>query len=479
MIQRLNYDRPIEESLIRLGELLQGSYGVSKRSLSLLLLQGDPEVSNLVREREKPRYQAIADTVRLAQQAYGQPLAYVIAKDRQKAAGYIASNTISTVSDTGRSFSEQLSQAMTNPVTGIPFLFLVLLALYYFVGVIGAGTVVGFLEDDVFGKHVVPWITDLIDVIPWQAVQDLFVGEYGLVTLGLTYAIALILPIVGIFFIAFSVIEDTGYLPRLAMLIDRVFKKIGLSGRAVIPMVLGFGCDTMATVVTRTQETRRERVITTLLLALAIPCSAQLGVIFGILSESVGALLVWSGVVFGVFLLVGYLASRIIPGDRPSFFMEMPPLRTPRIGNILSKTYTRMQWYFLEVLPFFLLASFLLWLGDLTGVFQVIIDGLEPLMRLMDLPAEAASVFIYGFFRRDFGAVGLYDMYDSGIINGVSLVVAAVTLTLFVPCIAQFMIMFKERGGKTALIMGMFIFPFAFAVGLLLNLILGAMEVSL
>lgn len=479
MSRILTYDENIESALKHLERLLLGSYDVSGRAISLLLLQGDPEIIRMVQEREGTRYPAIAKVITDTQHIYGQPSSYIIARARQKAARDIAENSVSAFSDSHRNFSDQLSQAMMNPVTGIPFLLLVLLAMYYLVGVIGAGTIVGFIENDLFGGHILPWVTDVADIMPWQTLRDLFVGDYGLITLGLTYAIALILPIVGIFFIAFSVIEDTGYLPRLAMLIDRAFKKIGLSGRAVIPMVLGFGCDTMATVVTRTQETKRERIITTLLLALAIPCSAQLGVIFGILSGNVGALLVWSGVVLVVFLLVGYLAARIIPGDRPSFFMEMPPLRMPRIGNILSKTFTRMQWYFFEVLPFFLLASFLLWLGDLTGIFQVIVDGLEPVMRLVDLPNETASVFLFGFFRRDFGAAGLYDMYNSGAIAGISLVVAAVILTLFVPCIAQFSVMIKERGVKTALAISLFIFPFAFAVGFLLNILLRGIGVSL
>ena len=158
-------------------------------------------------------------------------------------------------------------------------------------------------------------------------------GQYGIITLGLTYAFALILPIVTTFFIMFSLIEDSGYLPRLAMLVDRVFKFIGLSGRAVVPMVLGFGCDTMATVVTRTLETKRERVLATLLLALAIPCSAQLGVIFAILSGSTAALLIWALAVLVVFLAVGFLAARLIPGDRPSFYMEIPPLQIAQDGQ--------------------------------------------------------------------------------------------------------------------------------------------------
>jgi len=244
-------------------------------------------------------------------------------------------------------------------------------------------------------------------------------------------------------------------------------------------MVLGFGCDTMATIVTRTQETKRERIITTLLLALAIPCSAQLGVIFGILSDNGLALITWVGVVTLVLLLVGLLAARIIPGKQASFYMEVPPLRLPKISNVLVKTYTRLQWYLFEVLPLFILASILLWAGNLTGLFTLALNGLEPLVKLLGLPPEAAIAFLYGFFRRDFGAAGLYDLHNSGLLSGIPLVVAAVTLTLFIPCIAQFSVMLKERGWKTTLAITAFVFPFAFFVGYLLNLILTTFGVQL
>jgi ferrous iron transport protein B len=244
-------------------------------------------------------------------------------------------------------------------------------------------------------------------------------------------------------------------------------------------MVLGLGCDTMATIVTRIQETKRERVITTFLLALAIPCSAQLGVIFAVLSGNVLALLIWVGVVALVLLLVGYLASKVVPGERPTFYMQLPPLRLPKLSNVLVKTYTRLQWYFTEVMPFFILASVLLWLGNLTGVFDVIIRGLETMVKLIGLSPETAVVFLYGFFRRDFGAAGLYDLHSTGVISGIPLVVTAVTLTLFIPCIAQFMVMLKERGIKTAVVIALIIFPLAFLTGYILNLVLNALRVSL
>ena len=477
----LTYDETLESALSRIEAQLGGNYQLLKKTIGLLLLQGDPEIERLVRDQEGPDYKSVQKIIAETRAGYSQPLSYVIALSRQRAAKRIVDATVTTRERTGGGFAERLSRLMMNPVTGIPILLLVLyFGLYQFVGVLGAGTLVNFIEGTVFGEWINPWATNLLtSVIPWKVLQDLFVGEYGIITLGLTYTFAIILPIVGTFFIAFSIIEDSGYLPRLAMLIDRVFKAIGLTGRAVIPMVLGFGCDTMATIVTRTQETKRERVIATLLLALAIPCSAQLGVIFAILSGNAMALLIWGGVVALVFLIIGYLASKVIPGERASFYMEVPPLRLPKISNVLIKTYTRLQWYFFEVMPIFILASVLLWLGKLTGVFDFVINGIKPLVEFIGMPPETAVAFFFGFFRRDFGAAGLYDLHSAGILVGVPLVVAAVTLTLFIPCIAQFSVMWKERGKKTALAIALFIFPFAFFIGFILNLVLTKLGVSL
>ncbi|HHY92685.1 MAG TPA: ferrous iron transporter B, partial [Firmicutes bacterium] len=264
----------------------------------------------------------------------------------------------------------------------------------------------------------------------------------------------------------------SGYLPRLALLVDRLFKGIGLSGRAVIPLTLGFGCDTMATLVSRTLETRRERIIATLLLALAIPCSAQLGVILSLLAAYPRALLVWVLFLGLVFLLVGYLTAQLLPGEGPSFYMEVPPLRLPQLGNVLTKTYTRMQWYFLEIVPLFVLASVLIWVGKVTGIFDVLVGALGTAVTYLGLPRAAGEAFLFGFFRRDYGAAGLYDLAVSGALSPRQLTVAAATLTLFVPCIAQFSMMVKERGWATALGMAAFIFPFAFVAGYGLNLVL-------
>jgi ferrous iron transport protein B len=136
-----------------------------------------------------------------------------------------------------------------------------------------------------------------------------------------------------------------------------------------------------------------------------------------------------------------------------------------------------MEWYLKEVLPLFILASVLIWLGQTTGLFDLAVHALQPAVRLMGLPDESAVAFLFGFFRRDYGAAGLYDVQS--LMSGVQLAVAAVTLTLFVPCIAQFSVMLKERGWKTAVSVVAFIFPFAFLVGWALNMFLALLEVSL
>ena len=489
-LDRTDYGEATEASLTRMEALLSDGYPLSKRALGLLLLQDDGEIADLVRDTEGTRFGAIAEELQAAQARLGRAPAYQIALRRQDRADALCDEAVCVVERPVSRVAEKLSELTVNPITGIPILLVVLfVGLYLFVGVLGAGVVVDWLENSVFGSvaadgtrtgYVAPPVTDAVrSIIPNRTWQDLFVGDYGLITLGLKYAVAIIIPIVGFFFLAFSILEDTGYLPRLALLIDRVMKRIGLSGRAVIPLALGFGCDAMATIVTRTLETTRERLIATLLLSLAVPCSAQLGVFAALLSrESPWLVLAWGGIVGLEFLLVGWAAGKLMPGRQPSFYIEVPPLRLPKLSNVLAKTCARMQWYFLEIMPLFLLASVLLWLGNLSwghgqhSVLKYFVSGLA-------LPAHAlgfgensdsmAEVFLFGFFRRDYSAAHLFDLNGVTRLTHQQLLVGAVTLTLFVPCVAQFIVTLRERGWKVGLLIALFTLSAAFVTGFLLN----------
>lgn len=469
-----SYAADLEQDIRQIADRLRGEYLLSTRSLALLLLQRDEELQQRVHAGEGENAAAVEALVNDVVFARRVDLHLRISLERKRICKGLLAGVVSQSDRPRPALVERLSALTMNPWTGVPLLMAVLyFGLYQFVGGFGAGTVVDLLEGTLFEEHLNPWAVAWFDAhVPWYWLRELVVGEYGLFTLGVRYAVAIILPIVGTFFIAFAMIEDSGYFPRLAMLVDRVFKYLGLNGRAVIPLVLGFGCDTMATVVTRTLETVRERILATFLLALAIPCSAQMGVILGLLSGVPGALAVWLATLVGIFLLVGLLAARLVPGERPMFYMEIPPLRLPQPRNVLVKTLTRMQWYFLEIFPLFMIASVLLWAGKLSGALDWLVSSIEPVMRLLGLPPQTAAAFIFGFFRRDFGAAGLYDLQSNGLLSPAQMTVAAVTLTLFVPCVAQFLVMKKERGWRVALGVFFLVTTLAVATGWALKMLL-------
>ncbi len=476
------YPQSIEVAAAAIIERLHGAYAIAPRALALLLLQRDSGAWTAVREQDPQAEVELERIVAETESSCRDPLPYIIAISRQRAANELASSAVSTrPRPVRRDVRELLGALAMHPVAGIPIMLAVVyFGLYQVVGKLAAGVAVDLLDKQLFKGIINPAVARLVEaVLPWPVAAQLFVGEYGVLTLGVRYAFAIVLPLVGAFFLVFALLEDSGYLPRLAMLADRAFKRIGLSGRAVIPLVLGLGCDTMATIVTRVLETRRERIIATFLLALAIPCSAQLGVILGLLAARPAALAIWAGVVGCAFLASGFLAARILPGEASRFYLEIPPMRWPSPRNVAAKTFARLKWYAAEVIPVFLLASVIIWLAELTRVFSLALAALRPAVRAIGLPGSAADAFLFGFFRRDYGAARLFDVHSEGVISGVPLLVAMVTLTLFVPCIAQFLVMSKERGIRAALAVAAIILPLAFGVGYLLNEALVALKVVL
>jgi len=440
--------------LQRLEGLLTAAYPLSPRSLALLLCQGDREAWDLVRRREGAGAAAVRRLLGdLTRDAPESP-ACAIAEARGRLARCIARAVACPgegVSGGASGAARLLDRLLVHPLLGLlPVLIFLYVGLYLIVGRLGAGTVVDLLDGALFGRLIGP-LTILACrrlSLP-AALVDLVAGEYGLVTLGLRYAVAVVLPVVGLFFFVFALVEDSGYLPRLALLVDRATARLGLNGRAVIPLTLGLGCGTMAVVVCRTLETRRERLLAATLLAVAVPCSAQLGLILALLSGRPAALLFWAGTILAVFLLLGRAADRLLPGARSGFILELPPLRLPSLGNVWQKTRARVTCYAREILPLFLGASVVIWLGRLTGLLEAATRRLEPAVGALGLPPQLAVVFLFGFFRRDYGAAGLYDLARH--LDATQLVVAATTLTLFVPCVAQLAVMIRELGLGAAL----------------------------
>jgi ferrous iron transport protein B len=475
----LEYPEEIETSIAEICSYLDNA-PIAPRAIALLWLSEDAVAESWLKEHLGPTtFTHLAHIRTATQERVAEHLAAIIQRTRMACADQIAASVIIDAGRGWQGFSAKLGHLSTQPVWGLIIMAVVLYGLYWFVGVFGAGTLVDWLETRLFGELINPWVSEWVTkLIPLPSIRDLLIGEYGLWTMGMTYALALILPIVTTFFLAFGIMEDSGYLPRLAALTNRLFSALGLNGKAVLPMVLGLGCVTMATLTTRVLENKRERLLVTLLLALAVPCSAQLGVVMGMLAGiSLTATLIWGGVVFLILLLVGWLAARLIPGKRKQLLVELPPMRLPQFSNVLLKTLARLEWYLKEVVPLFLLGTAMMFVLDKTGLLAWLIRAGEPLVSgWLGLPPETSAAFLMGFLRRDFGATGLFLLASQGILNPLQVVVAMVTITLFIPCIASLMIIAKERSWKTAVGMVVIIFPLSLIVGGLLNRLLVSLE---
>ena len=408
--------------------------------------------------------------------SYQKPIVSIMSEDRSRLIDSLLEDIFYFEKGGYRQFKGKIASSMVHPLWGIMWAAAILSVIYILVGKLVAGQLVDWLNTTLFEQTLLPPIKTLCQAYlffsPWLI--DLLIGPYGLITMGLMYALFIVLPIVASFFFLFGILEDIGYLPRLAVMLNRTFKRFGLQGKAVLPMVLGFGCSAMATIVTRILDTRKERVIATLLLALGVPCSAQLGVILGLF----GSLPVWAPIVWGVcviitMLVVGKLASVLVKGQRTDFIMEVPPIRLPVFTNLIKKTVSRTWWYLREAVPLFLVGAFSLFVLDRLNLLKAIERATEPLVgSILGLPSQAAAAFIMGFIRRDYGAAYFYDLFHKGMLDTVQAVVSIVVITLFVPCIVSLFVIIKERGLKTALSIFAVVFPLAFAVGGLLRLAL-------
>jgi Fe2+ transport system protein B len=340
-------------------------------------------------------------------------------------------------------------------------------------GLLVVGHVPRGAEARVWTGYINRWAYGFFSWFGVPLLTAFFVGPYGLITMGVTYAVAIVLPVVATFFFVFSMLEDSGYLPRLAVMANRVLRSMGLNGRAVLPMVLGLGCDTMATLTARIMETRKERTLVTLLLALGIPCSSQLSVIFALMQRtSHAATFVWLAVVVGTLLGVGWVAARVLPGDRSDFLLEMPPIRQPMVGNLVAKTMARIEWYLKEAVPLFLAGTALLFVLDASHLLVFVHRIGEPIVhhvlgfsRSGGVADRVSEALLVGFLRRDFGAAGLLELARAGRLSPADVAVSMVTITLFIPCIANVFMIAKERGWKATAAMSAFIFPYAIAVG--------------
>ncbi|HSA05620.1 MAG TPA: ferrous iron transport protein B [Candidatus Gastranaerophilales bacterium] len=402
----------------------------------------------------------------------------IICVERRKIVNELVDKVISHT-EKRKSLSDYIGDLLLNPVSGVIIALIILYLLFQTIGVFVSGQIVDFLFTNLDQKYS-PWIEGLVkQVIPAPYINEILVGEFGALTMTVEIVIGVLLPLIIAFYLFMAVLEDSGYLPRLAVLTDNLLNKIGLNGRAVIPILLGFGCGAMGTITTRILGSKKERTIATAILGVTIPCAAQQGIIIALIA-AIGGLKIWAiylGVIFIIMALVGTVLDRLIPGKSTDLLIDLPPIRLPLLFNTFNKTLFRVINFLKEAIPLFAFSSVLITILSMAGFLKWLQQALSPIVvHMLRLPAEFSDIFVMGLIRRDMASVGLLGMAgleeNTGVLTDLQILVASIVVTLFVPCIAALIVIYKERGLKEASLVWIGAFIISILTGAILSRIL-------
>ncbi len=441
------------------------------RGLLLLFIKEDEGISDIIERKYGKEIKEKTDTIlKERKKSLGSNMREAIAKARQVWVNRVMKKCVHTEKTERNDLLERFGWASRHPVWGWPIMVVILTLLYLLVG------------------DVSQWMSSLFDLYlfaPLQGVveslvsdplyQDILIGDYGILTMGIMNAIGTVVPILLLFFFLLSFLEDLGYLPNLSVLSSRMLQHIGLNGKAAMSIILALGCNTMATLTTRLLPSKKERTIAIFIIALGIPCSVQLGVMLAILSSiHLSGLFIVFGTVLVLQVVAALILNRIIPVDQtPHFLIELPPTRLPVMKNVLLKTYLRMKWFLIEALPLFIYSAVFLLTLKYTGLLDLIRTLLSPVVEsFLNLPSNAVEMFIMVLSRREVGAILFKNMVDSGQVDFIQTVVGLTVITLFVPCMSNTMVMFRELGVLKSLLMTGVILFLAIMVGGIMNMVL-------
>jgi len=401
-----------------------------------------------------------------------------IYSSRRKTVSGLISQII-TYKEKKKTFYDIADDLLLNPFFGTIAAIGVLYVLFQIVGVFVASNIVDFLFSIIHDKYT-PWITGVVDnFVHFKSINQLLVGEFGVLTMTVEIVLGILLPLITAFYLFMAFLEDSGYLPRLAVMTDNILNKIGLNGRAVIPLLLGFGCGAMGTITTRILGSKKERTIATAILGITIPCAAQQGIIIALLA-AIGGFKVWIcylGIIFMVMVATGTILNNVLKGRATDLIIDLPPLRLPLLYNTLHKTLFRVVNFLVEAVPLFAISSVFISILDMAGFLKWLQKAISPIVvNLLHLPEQFSDVFVMGLIRRDFASIGLLNMAgldgSTKMLTDMQILVASVVITLFVPCIAALIMIYKERGIKEAALIWLSSFAITIIIGTILSRVL-------
>ena len=376
---------------------------------------------------------------------------------------------------------ENLEDASSHRVGGIVIALLVLSATFWFVRFVGEG-IIGYVADPLFEGLWTPVLAKLsLALGPGSFWHDIFIGRligggidysqsFGLLSTGLYIPLAAVLPYIFSFYLALGILEDVGYLPRLAVLMDTIMHRLGLHGYAIIPTILGFGCNVPGIMSTRILESRKQRFIAATLISIGVPCAALQAMIIGLVGEQgVEYIAMVYGSLVISWVIIGLILNRVVKGFNPELLVEIPPYRFPPWRVIGEKLWLRVSAFIKEALPIVLGAVLVVNVLYTLGVFNAIADITAPILTgLWGLPKETIAPLVVGFLRKD-AAMGLLVPLA---LTAKQLVISSTVLAMFFPCVATFVILARELGARDLLKAVGIMIAAALIMGGLQNLVL-------
>jgi len=467
---RVRYDSHTEEIISELGDMLDdGEWTFPLRAVAVRILMGDRMIRKQAGDRVTGHADALAEEF---EKQHQESIQAHIQRDRFGEAGRIADEVVSRISPAEKRRSS-LSDLTIKPATGIPILLAVLAAVFLTL-VFGGGLIeqalVGAYEDLARGAF------DNLKEGESPVVQGVLDGVY----LSTEAMLAIVVPYILVFYIMLSILEDTGYLVRVVSLLDGIMHRIGLHGRAVIPMVVGYGCNVPAILATRAMGSKRERVILAVLITIAVPCSAQTAIIIGTVGNYAGV--EWALLIFAVLMallaVLGLVLHRTMRFEPSQLMLEIPELRRPTLGQTIRKTSIRIGEFLTIAFPLLLAGSIVLEILMAEGMLQKLVDPSEPFMTgVLGLPAIAVVALVFGILRKEMALQMLMVLFGTSnlalAMTSHQMFVFALVMAIFMPCLAALAILVKEFGVKSMIGITAASILIAIAFGAVANLILG------
>jgi ferrous iron transport protein B len=424
--------------------------------------------------------QGIKDLVQSISEAASPDIAPMSRNERWAFVGNII-DQVQKITHRHHRWFEHLEDASVKPKSGLLIAVCVLIASYYIIRLIGEN-LINYILDPLFENAWLPVLAKLSGFMGGSGfLHDVLVGKliagnihfvesFGLLSSGLYVPFAMVLPYIISFYFVIGLLEDIGYLPRLAVLLDTTMHRIGLHGYAIVPTLLGLGCNVPAILATRVLESKRERFIAATLVSIAIPCASAQAMIFGLVGKYGGSYVaIVYGTLFLVWIVLGIILNRILKGLSPELLIEIPPYRIPPWRTTIQKLLTRIRCFLIEAVPIILSAVLIINILFLIGIFDHIANFTAPVITgILGLPRESVTAVVIGFIRKD-AALGMLAL---SALSAKQMVIGSVVLTMFFPCIATFVVLLRELGPKGFLKSAAIMIVSALTVGGILNAVL-------